>query len=164
MLATIGVLVHCATAHAGPIEDCNQVHDWRRQLRGCSIYIKQASGTPSNLATAYLNRANIYAGRRDYRRAFADYAAGIARDPGSVLLFYNRGNAYFDARQFARAIADYGRAIALDDTFALAYLNRGLAYERKGDKQAAAADYRRALALDPKADVAQRRLQRLGSP
>jgi tetratricopeptide (TPR) repeat protein len=162
ILAAIGVLVFVAAAQAGSIEDCNQVRDWRRQLRGCSSYIKQARGAPGNLATAYLNRANIYARRHDYRRAFADYAAGIAREPGNVLLFYNRGNAYFDTRQFARAIADYGRAIALDDSFSLAYLNRGLAYERQGDKQAAAADYRRALDLDPKADVARRRLQRLG--
>jgi tetratricopeptide (TPR) repeat protein len=164
MLATIGALVLVGTARAGPIEDCNQVRDWRRQVHGCSIYIRQDKGSPGNLATAYLNRANIYARRRDYRRAFADYAAGIARDPGNVLLFYNRGNAYFDTRRFARAIADYGRAIALDDGFSLAYLNRALAYERQGDKQAAAADYRRVLALDPKADVAQRRLQRLRPP
>jgi tetratricopeptide (TPR) repeat protein len=163
VLAALAIPFLLGAARAGPIEDCNQLSDWRRQLRGCSTYIKQAKGESENLATAYLNRANIYARRRDYRRAFPDYAAAIARDPQNVLLFYNRGNAYFDTKQFTRAVADYSRAIALDDSFSLAYLNRGLAYERQGDVEAAVADYRRALVLDPKAIVAQRRLQRLRS-
>ena len=163
VLAALAVLGFLAAARAAPIDDCNQVRDWRRQLRGCSAYLKEANAAAENLATAYLNRANIYARQRDYRRAFADYAAGIARDTHNVLLFYNRGNAYFDTRQYARALDDYGRAIALDDGFALAYLNRGLTYERQGDKVAAAADYRRVLTLDPKAVVAQQRLKRLRS-
>jgi tetratricopeptide (TPR) repeat protein len=163
VLAALAVLGLLAAARAGPVDDCNQVRDWRRQLHGCSVYIKEARAAAENLATAYLNRANIYARRRDYRRAFADYAEGIARDAHNVLLFYNRGNAYFDTRQYARATADYSHAIALDESFSLAYLNRGLAHERQGDSAAAAADYRRVLALDPKAVVAERRLKRLRS-
>jgi len=151
------------SAHAGPADDCNQVRDLKRQLRGCTAYIRLGKGTPQNLATAYLNRANIYARRHTYARAFSDYAAAIARDPHDPLVFYNRGNAYFDLVQYERAIADYTRAIALDKRFALAYLNRGIARERSGDSQAAAADYRRVLTLDPAAAVARRRLQRLQS-
>jgi tetratricopeptide (TPR) repeat protein len=152
-----------ASVHASPAEDCNQVRDLQRQLRGCTIYIKRGRGSRENLATAYLNRANIFAKRRKYKRAFPDYAAAISRDPDNTLAFYNRGNAYFDTRRYARAIADYSRAIALDRGLALAYFNRGLARERRGERRAAAADYRRTLALDPKATVARRRLQRLQS-
>jgi tetratricopeptide (TPR) repeat protein len=162
MLAALSLLLLVAApAHAGPTEDCNQVQDPMRQLRGCTTYIKQVRGTNGNLATAYLNRANIYARRGNYRRAFTDYAAAISRDQNNALLFYNRGNAYFDTEQYRLAIADYTRAIALDENFSLAYLNRGLAHERHGEYPAAVADYHRALALDPKAVVAQRRLQRL---
>jgi tetratricopeptide (TPR) repeat protein len=139
------------------------VRDPKRQLRGCTAYIKQGRGARGNLATAYLNRANIYARRGNHRRAFTDYAAATSHDPRNALLFYNRGNAYFDTKQYRRAITDYTRATALDKNFPLAYLNRGLAHERRGEYRAAVADYRHALALDPKAAVAQRRLKRLRS-
>ena len=156
-------LLSAASVRAGPTEDCNQVRDLARQLRGCTAYIKQGRGAPENLATAYLNRANIYARRRNYKRALTDYAAAISHDPDNALLFYNRGNAYFDSEQYDRAIADYTRAVDLDKSFALAYLNRGLARERQGESAAAAADFRHVLMLDPKAEVARRRLQRLQS-
>jgi tetratricopeptide (TPR) repeat protein len=146
---------------ASPAEDCNQVRDLQRQLRGCTLYIKRGRGSRENLATAYLNRANIFARHHNYKRAFPDYAAAISRDPDNALAFYNRGNAYFDTRRYARAITDYTRAIAVDRGFALAYLNRGLAHERRGERRKAVADYKRALAIDPKATGARRRLRRL---
>jgi tetratricopeptide (TPR) repeat protein len=150
-------------AHASPVEDCNQVRDLARQLRGCTAYIKQGKAAPQNFATAYLNRANIYAQRRQYKLAFADYGAAVARDPRNPLIPYNRGNAYLDTRRYQPAIADYTRAIKLDGKFALAYRNRGIAHEKRGNTRAAAKDYRRALAIDPKAGAAKRRLQRLQS-
>ena len=163
-LATLGaLLLGVSLAHADPADDCNQVRDLARQLRGCSAYIKQGKAAPENLATAYLNRANIYAQRGKYPLAFADYASAIALDPRNPLAPYNRGNAYLDTRQYELAIADYTRAIELDATFALAYLNRGIAHEQRGDIRAAAEDFRRALAIDPTADAAKRRLKRLQS-
>jgi len=150
-------------AHAGPAEDCNQLRDSDLQLRGCTAYIRLGKGSPENLATAYLNRANVYAQRTKYELAFADYGAALALDPSNPLIPYNRGNAYFDRRQFERAIGDFSRAIELDQSFALAYFNRGLAQERLGDNAAAAQDYRHAVALDPTAVKAQRRLERLQS-
>ena len=157
------VLLGTSLAHAGAAEDCNQVRDTERQLRGCTAYIRMAKGAPENLATAYLNRANVYAQRRKYDRAFADYAAAFALDTGNPLIPYNRGNAYFDTRQYERAVADFSQAIELDARFALAYFNRGLARESLGDTAAAADDYRRALELDPGATNAKKRLQRLQS-
>jgi tetratricopeptide (TPR) repeat protein len=150
-------------AHAGPAEDCNQLRDRDLQLRGCTAYIQLDKGSPENLATAYLNRANIYAQRTKYELAFADYSAALSLDPNNSLILYNRGNAYFDQQQYERAIGDFSRAIELDGSFALAYFNRGLAQERLGDNAAAAADYRRTLALDATAVKAQRRLERLQS-
>jgi tetratricopeptide (TPR) repeat protein len=163
-LAPLGALLFAASlADAGPVEDCNQVRDLKRQLRGCAAYIKQGKAAPANLATAYINRANIYAQRRKYKLAFADYASAIAQDPRNPLIPYNRGNAYLETRRYQLAAADYTRAIKLDAKFALAYLNRGIAHEQRGDDKAAAKDYRRALAIDPKAGPAKRRLKRLQS-
>jgi len=163
MLAAFALCLSAASGYASPTDDCNQVRDLKRQMRGCTAYIRQGMGAPENLATAYLNRANIYARRHDYAHALADYDAGISHDPLNPLIFYNRGNVYFDIAHYGPAIADYSRAIALDNGFSLAYLNRGLAYERRGEHKAAVADYRQVLSLDPKARTARRRLQRLQS-
>ncbi len=164
ILATSSAFLLIASlAHAGPVDDCNQSRHLNRQLRGCTAYIRQGKAAPENLATAYLNRANIYAQRRKYPQAFADYASAAALDPRNPLIRYNRGNAYLDTRQYKLAIADYTRAIELDANFALAYLNRGIAHEQRGETSAAARDYRQALAIDPAAHAAQGRLKRLQS-
>lgn len=155
------LLLGAAAAAAGPVEDCNQVREPQRQLRGCTEYIRLGTGTPQNLATAHLNRANIHAARRDYSRAFADYAVAIELDPENALAPYNRGNALFDTKQYDRAIADFDAAIELDPDFALAYYNRGLARERKRERAPAAADFRRALSLDPTLERAKKGLERL---
>jgi tetratricopeptide (TPR) repeat protein len=161
---TCGALLFAAAlAHAGAIDDCNQVRDPQRQFRGCSAYLKQGSGRPQDLATAHINRANVYARRGKYGFALRDYEAAIRRDPSNPLAFYNRGNVYFDTQQYPLAIADFTRAIQIDPGFALAYLNRGLAHERGSDNLAAVGDYRRALELDPSARVAHERLKRLQS-
>jgi tetratricopeptide (TPR) repeat protein len=159
----VGASLAGGSAHAGPADDCNQVRNPERQLRGCTAYIKLGKGDPQNLATAYLNRANVYAQRAKYERAFADFDAAMALDDKNPLIPYNRGNAYFDIGQYKLAVADFTRAIELDDRFALAYFNRGLAKEQLGDTVAAAEDYRRALAIDPTAVNAQKRLQALQS-
>jgi len=162
ILATLSALLLVASlARAGPVDDCNQARHLNRQLRGCTAYIRQGKAAPENLATAYLNRANIYAQRGKYPLAFGDYASAAALDPRNPLIRYNRGNAYLDTRQYKLAIADYTRAIELDANIALAYLNRGIAHERRGNIGAAARDYRQALAIDPAAQAAQWRLKRL---
>jgi len=163
MTACAVLLLGAGVAHAGAAEDCNQLRDPDRQLRGCTAYIRLGKGAPENLATAYLNRANVYAQRSKYARALADYDAALALDGQNPLITYNRGNVYFDSRQYERAIADFSRAAELDTSFALAFLNRGLAREQLGDTAAAADDYRRALALDPAATTARKRLERLQS-
>ena len=163
MTACAALLLGTSLAHAGAAEDCNQVRDPDRQLRGCTAYIRHGKGAPENLATAYLNRANVYAQRAKYDRAFADYAAALALDPENPLIAYNRGNAYLDTRQYERAVADFSRAVELDARFSLAYFNRGLAREGLGDTAAAADDYRRVLTLDPAATKARKRLERLQS-
>lgn len=159
----VGAGLAVSPASADPAADCNQVRNLDRQLRGCTAYIKLGKGDPQNLATAYLNRANVYAQRAKYERAFADFNAAMALDANNPLIPYNRGNAHFDIGQYKLAIADFTRAIELDARFSLAYFNRGLAAEQLGDNAAAAEDYRRALTIDPTAANAQKRLQALQS-
>ena len=164
MAATcVALLLGSGLAEAGPAQDCNDLRDPDRQLRGCSSYIRVGKGAPTDLAIAYLNRANVYAQRGRYSHAFTDYASALALDPANPLILYNRGNAYFDLKQFRRAAADFTRAVQLDARFGLAYYNRGLALERLGDTSAAAEDYRRALTFDTASALAQKALERLQS-
>jgi tetratricopeptide (TPR) repeat protein len=163
MTACAVLLLGTGMAYAGAAEDCNQVRDPDRQLRGCTAYIRLGKGAPENLATAYLNRANVYAQRKKFGRAFTDYDAALALDAENPLIVYNRGNANFDTHRYERAIADFSNAIELDAQFALAYFNRGLAREGLGDTAAAADDYRRVLVLDPTIRNARKRLERLQS-
>jgi tetratricopeptide (TPR) repeat protein len=162
LISAVLLLALAAPAQADPAGDCNQVTDLNRQLRGCTAYIKSGKVEPQNLATAYLNRANIYAQKRQYARAFADYDTAWQLDPGNPLIPYNQGNAYLDSGRYELAAEAFTRAIELESTFAHGYLNRGIAREAMGDKDGAGEDYRRTLELEPAATVARSRLKRLG--
>lgn len=148
-------------ANAGAVDDCNQVRDLNRQLRGCTAYIQSHPDQPGNLATALLNRANIYARRSQYDKAFADYKRALELDPSNPLIPYNMGNAYLDRGQPARAAEAFTQALNLDSTFALAYFNRGIARQRLGDSVGANDDFRRTLELDPSVEQARQQLGRL---
>jgi tetratricopeptide (TPR) repeat protein len=146
-------------AAAGPIAECNQVGDARRQMRGCTAYLKLPSADPKNRAVALLNRANIHARQGRYAQALVDYKSAGELDPDNALIPYNLGNAYLDNGKLDRAEGAFSQAIALDGSFALAYLNRGIAREALGDHARAGEDYRQALKLDPSISAARRRLE-----
>jgi tetratricopeptide (TPR) repeat protein len=155
------VLAGATTTQAGAVDDCNQVRDLKRQLRGCTTYIQSHPGQPGNLATAFLNRANIYARRAQYEKAFADYKRALELDPSNPLISYNMGNAYLDRGQSELAAEAFTLAVNLDSGFALAYFNRGIARRRLGDRRGADEDFRRTLELDPNAEHARQQLGRV---
>ena len=155
------ILVWASAAGAGAVEDCNQVRDADRQLRGCTAYIRSRPDQPANVATALFNRANIYARRGRYEMAFADYRRALELDPTNPLIPYNLGNAYLDSGQPSRAEEAFTQALTLDTAFAFAHLNRGIARERLGNVAGADEDFRRTLELDPTAEQARRHLTRL---
>ena len=155
------VLGGASAAQAGAVEGCNQVRDPNRQLRGCTACIHSRPDQPGNSATAFLNRANIYARRAQYEKAFTDYKRALELDPSNALIPYNVGNAYLDSGQPALAAEAFSRAVRLDAGFALAYFNRGIARKRLGDSSGADADFRRTLELDPTAEHARKQLGQL---
>src|SRR5262245_66301002 len=121
MAICIALLFGASLAHAGPAEDCNQLRDGNLQLRGCTAYIRLGKGSPENLATAYLNRANIYAQRTKYDRAFADYSAALALDTTNPLIPYNRGNVFFDRQEYESTIGVYSSALDLVWCYGMVY-------------------------------------------
>jgi len=155
------VLIWANAARAGAVDDCNQVRDVERQLRGCTAYIRSRPDQPANVATALFNRANIYARRGRYEMAFADYRRALELDPTNPLIPYNLGNAYLDSGQPSQAEEAFTQALTLDTSFAFAHLNRGVARERQGNVAGADEDFRRTLELDPTAEQARRHLTRL---
>jgi tetratricopeptide (TPR) repeat protein len=110
------VLAGASAAQAGTVEDCNQVREPNRQLRGCTAYIHSGPDQPGNLATAFLNRANIYARRMQYEKAFADYKRAVSLDAGFALAFFNRGIARKRLGDSSGADADFRRTLELDPT------------------------------------------------
>ena len=48
LLATLIFLTRVSAAQADPAEDCNQVRDFDRQLRGCTAYLHARSGCPES--------------------------------------------------------------------------------------------------------------------
>lgn len=160
-LIALQLLVGITVACAGPVEDCNQVREPDRQLRGCTAYIRSRPDQPANVATALFNRANIYARQGRYEMAFVDYRRALELDPTNPLIPYNLGNAYLDSGKPGRAEEAFTRALTLDAGFPFAYLNRGIARERVGNVAGADEDFRRTLELDPTAEQARRHLARL---
>ncbi len=145
-----------------PVAACNQFEDTKRQIRGCTDYIRGGKALSQNLAVAYTNRGIAYSSRRDYKRALADFTEAIHLAPDNPFPYYNRGNAYFDRKQYERALADFNAAIERGPELALAYYNRGLVHQQLGHRDKSIEDYQRALSLDPGSQAAKDRLHKLG--
>ena len=103
----------------------------------------------SILAKAYTARGSIYADKREYDLAIADWTKAIELAPEDAEVYYNRGTAYGDKGELDKAIQDYNKAIDLDPEDDIAYNNRGVAYHNIGDFAAAIEDYSKSIELDP---------------
>jgi tetratricopeptide (TPR) repeat protein len=186
------VLWQAAAAHAGPLEDCEQVQDIDRRIRGCTDRIRQF---PKD-AAAFFNRGSAYLSKGDLGLAIADNTKVVQLDSGYAAAYYHRGIAYEISGSYDPAIADFGKAIevnprygeALDararvylktdqgtlalrdaeravsiDRFNAKFLNtRAQVYEALGQAQNAVADYQQVLSHDPSIKSAIDGLKRLG--
>jgi len=132
--------------------------------------------TPQTAGT-FLDRGIMYAMRREYDKAIADFTEAIRLNPDITAAYMLRalalsasvsrvigvGENFSDlatvstgerasAEQvliYDRAIADHTEAIRLNPNHAGAYNNRGVAYAEKGDHDRAIADYTQAIRLNP---------------
>jgi tetratricopeptide (TPR) repeat protein len=98
-------------------------------------------------ATAYYNRGNAYADKRDYDQAIQDFTKAIELNPRNGVVYYNRGVAYGEKGQDDQAIQDFTKAIELNPRFAEAYYSRGSAYGEKGQHDQAIRDLKKACEL-----------------
>ncbi|MRR10494.1 tetratricopeptide repeat protein, partial [bacterium] len=103
---------------------------------------------PEN-AALLVNRANIFADRKQMERALADYDRALALRPGSVEILNNRGAIRTEAGDHAGALADFAAVIEIDPANSQAYNNRAVLYCDQRRYDLAIADYHRALEAGP---------------
>ncbi|MFN6559077.1 MAG: tetratricopeptide repeat protein [Nostoc sp. ChiSLP01] len=104
----------------------------------------------TSLANAYLNRANIYSDRGDYRRAIADFNKSISLQPKNAVAYALRGLNHQRRGDNQAAIKDFNSAVSIDPNNGIAYLARGLSYHLQGDYPGALAAYEKATVQDAK--------------
>lgn len=104
----------------------------------------------TKIADAYLNRANLYSDRGDYRRAIADYDQVVRLNPKNAVAYALRGLNHQRRGNNQAAIKDFNSAVRIDPNNAIAYLARGFSYHFQGDYQGALAAYEKATVQDAK--------------
>ena len=102
------------------------------------------------IADAYLNRANLYSDRKDYRLAIADYDQVLRVNPKNAVAYALRGLNYQRRGDNQAAIKDFNSAVRIDPNNAIAYFARGISYHLQGDYQGALAAYEKATVQDAK--------------
>lgn len=76
----------------------------------------QNSALKFNLALAYLNRGNRFAGEEQWQQAIADYSRALELEPENAFTYGNRGLARSRIGDREGAIADFQQAAELFDT------------------------------------------------
>jgi len=91
---------------------------------------------------AYLNRANLYAGKSELDQAVADYTRALQIESRYVLAYYSRGNAYAKRGRYEEAIADYDALLAINPLYPHAYVRKGRVCENLGRPEETLAAYK----------------------
>jgi lipoprotein NlpI len=87
-----------------------------------------AKATPTEVASALVDRGTAYTELTNYKAAIADFDRAIALDGTSHLAYNNRGVVYFRQGIADQAIANFDKALALDGDDKYAVVNRAGAY------------------------------------
>ena len=145
IIAILMLLWQAVAAHAGPLEDCEQVQDIDRRIHGCTHIVRLFPRS----ATAFFNRGSAYLSKGDLDRAIADHTRVIQIDPAYSPAYYHRGIAYERSEQHDRAIADLSKAVELDPRHGGAFDARARIYLKTDRRMLALPDAERAVSLDP---------------
>jgi len=103
----------------------------------------------SDDAQLYIQRGDIYFGKRDFFDAVEDYTTAIELDPGADQAYFGRGMALARQGLISEGIADLTVFIKRNPDSSLAYTKRGVRYMWKQDFKNAEKDLERALEINP---------------
>ncbi len=118
------------------------------QVAACDALI--ASNPDANTAAlAYMRRANIYVGLREFDRAVADLNQALVLFPNDGLLLYRRCSARaFSGRELDLAFADCDAVVRSQPNSAMGHDGRGFVLLRLGRYDEAIRDYDRSLEIN----------------
>ncbi len=122
------------------------VGEYDLALSQCNLAIAVSPQEPP----AYLTRAAVYLGKKDYQAAIEDCSRIISASAAIALgqAYFIRGTAYANMDNFTEAIKDFTYAIILSTHKAEPYASRAMAYGSVGNYDDAIADFSRAISLD----------------
>lgn len=101
------------------------------------------------LAVMLNARANVYLGRKQYKKVVEDCNKVLEIFPNMAEALITRGTAYDKLGKIQKAMADYTNSLNSCQNNATVFSNRGLIYEQIGQFEKAIFDYNRALKVDP---------------
>jgi tetratricopeptide (TPR) repeat protein len=145
ILLLLMLLWPAVTAHAGPLDDCEQAQDIDHRIYGCTELIRLFPRS----ATAFFNRGSAHLSKGDLDRAIADYTTVIQVDPAYSPAYYHRGIAHDSRQQYDQAIADFSKAVEINPRHGGAFDARARIYLKTGRHELALRDAELAVALDP---------------
>ncbi len=105
-------------------------------------------------AQPYINRADAFLAKHEYRRALCDYNAGIRLGLNHPVIHFNRGLANQGTGELVGSIADFTRSISLDPKYSNAYTARASIYRTLGDNRKALEDYNKSISVNPDSFIA----------
>jgi tetratricopeptide (TPR) repeat protein len=137
------------TSYSSAVDDCL----YRAAEEACNRAILLTKD-PSDLATLYVKRADIYDTLKRYSEAIkdCDWAIGLKQDFAQA--YFTRAGEYFALQKWSEAKVDLDRAIALEPDYALAWRRRAAVESRLGNAIKSRADYVKAIQLHPTGDAA----------
>jgi len=106
--------------------------------------------TAPQTAGVFLDRGIMFAARKDFEAAIADFTQAIRINPKLAGAYILRGRALAEKNKASnQAAADFSEAIRLDPDNAVAYNERGIVLHQLADYSRALEDYNRAIQLNP---------------
>ncbi len=119
--------------------------DWKDNITIWS----QALEMYPNSGKGYVQRADSYAARGEYRKAIEDYTAAHRLNTRNPIWILSRGLCLARLGEFERAHEDFTRAIELRPEFPVSYYNRGNLSLELNRFEDAVSDFDKAIELNP---------------
>jgi len=116
--------ISVAGAQVDIYDDCEQIKNVGRKIRGCTQIIELGKkGTPEVRTWAFYQRARGHREKGEYDRAIADATEAIALDPKYSWAYLERGQTYEHEGKTKQAIAEYRKAFEIDPSNQQAKIN-----------------------------------------